>query len=263
MAFYQGEDFIGDPKSSYAKSGGDLGERCNFLVQKDSSFIYGYINSGGGGSLDRLGGDEKAKFVDGVTVIFVELQTGLLSGYYRNARVYRNLKRHPDGHLENRKLFRCRVKAEDAYLISAPDRKPAFKKSLIGASQFRYGNDEDWWVRDFEELLNTDSDSRQQEKKRFKTVKKLERTSAARSIALTEFGYVCGCCGLTGRNDNVREAIFEVHHKKPFKRGVEQIRDLKLEDLIVLCANCHKSIHKMPDLGDVDALRSYLKEFQS
>ncbi|MGR3824072.1 MAG: HNH endonuclease [Salipiger marinus] len=75
-------------------------------------------------------------------------------------------------------------------------------------------------------------------------------------MALTRYGFKCECCDVS-HEDNVRAAMFEVHHKAPYSENFET-RALNVSDLAVLCANCHRMIHRMLDLADIKALRDYV-----
>jgi 5-methylcytosine-specific restriction protein A len=52
---------------------------------------------------------------------------------------------------------------------------------------------------------------------------------------------VCGCESY-GHASPLSEAIFEVHHVLPLAAGQE--RKTQLKDLALLCANCHRMIHR-------------------
>jgi 5-methylcytosine-specific restriction enzyme A len=51
---------------------------------------------------------------------------------------------------------------------------------------------------------------------------------------------VCSCVP-TGDNPSLREAIFEVHHILPLAAGE---RRTQLKDMALLCANCHRMVHR-------------------
>lgn len=95
------------------------------------------------------------------------------------------------------------------------------------------------------------------EKKRRKWTTAVERSSKARKLALNQYGAKCECCQIS-HQDSVRSAVFEVHHKVPYAENFEE-RHLIVSDLAVLCANCHRMLHKMPDLADIRALQRYLE----
>ena len=54
---------------------------------------------------------------------------------------------------------------------------------------------------------------------------------------------MCDACDRTVETEDVRlsEAAFEAHHERPLAEGV---RDTKLADLKLLCATCHRMLHR-------------------
>ena len=61
----------------------------------------------------------------------------------------------------------------------------------------------------------------------------------------TAGGLACEVCGSTGPagSDALAEAIFEAHHIIPLSAASE--RKTRLTDMALLCANCHKLIHRL------------------
>ena len=55
---------------------------------------------------------------------------------------------------------------------------------------------------------------------------------------------VCEICGLSGMelDADMRDALFECHHVVPLGAAVEV--NTKLEDMALLCANCHRLLHR-------------------
>lgn len=53
---------------------------------------------------------------------------------------------------------------------------------------------------------------------------------------------ICKCNGLN-IDENLRESIFEAHHKKPIAQTGEI--KTKLSDMALLCANCHRLVHRL------------------
>ena len=76
---------------------------------------------------------------------------------------------------------------------------------------------------------------------------KAERDPAIRRTALNHYGRKCTACGFVPRVDSQ----LDVHHLDPIAEGV---RRTKLEDVVVLCANCHRLAHAMVDSCAEDAL---------
>lgn len=252
---FEGENLSADPVMGYGQRGQVPHEMYNFSVASDG-FIYGYLPKEGGGNLSRLGGDRGVEEVSNVTVIFIS--SGVLCGYYRNATVFASPVRHPD-HLKagNSKIY-CRVKVNpnDAFLVPVEKRNNVVQPRPKGQFPVLYGNADIDWVGWFEKLILGFEGYFEIEKKRKKWTKKVERSSKARKMALKEYGHKCECCKIS-HVDNICGAVFEVHHKLPFAENFEK-RELVVSDLAVLCANCHRMIHKMPDVADVEDLRIYL-----
>ena len=65
---------------------------------------------------------------------------------------------------------------------------------------------------------------------------KAERDPAVRKAALRHYGMTCMACEFTPRVDSQ----LDVHHLDPVSEGVRKTR---LEDVVVLCANCHRLAH--------------------
>lgn len=68
----------------------------------------------------------------------------------------------------------------------------------------------------------------------------------------------CEACGFdfAARYGDVGEGFAEVHHVRPLRLGETTT---SLHDLVVLCANCHRIAHRMPELPTLDDLRSILR----
>jgi 5-methylcytosine-specific restriction enzyme A len=66
----------------------------------------------------------------------------------------------------------------------------------------------------------------------------------AKLLTLAGSALACSACGLT-RPDlprSLQEALFEAHHVLPLASGE---RTTKLKDLVLLCACCHRVVHKL------------------
>lgn len=60
----------------------------------------------------------------------------------------------------------------------------------------------------------------------------------------------CELCQISATDtypEKLGERIFEVHHRKPLGDAVSPVRTT-LEDLAVLCANCHRAVHASIDI---------------
>ena len=256
---FQGENLSAEPVGRFARKGGTPNEMYNFSVASDG-LIYGYLPKNWGGELQRLGGKKDADEVSNVTVIFAS--RGILCGYYTNATVLSSSVWHPDGHkTDNGEIYyRVKVNPKDAFLIPIEKRKDEIQPWPQGQAPVRYGDTRPrpGWVEWFEKFTQRTKarHSIATEQKRRKWAEQVERSSEARELALGHYGHTCECCKISDE-DNIRAAVFEVHHKVPFAKNFKK-RKLKSSNLAVLCANCHRMIHKMPDVADIEGLRGYL-----
>lgn len=253
---FEGEELLKDPVMRYGQTGETPHEMYNFAVASDG-FIYGHLPRNGGGELSRLGGDEKSEYVENVTVIFIS--DGYICGYYRNAIVYAAVFRHPDKFKAGSSKIHCRAKVnpKDAFLVPPERRVSEIKPRPKGQFPVLYGDMNTDWVQWFENWAYDNSNKVRSEKKRRRTSTRIERDSRSRKWALDHYGRVCECCGVS-YHDNIRSAVFEVHHKKPFSDDFES-REVQVADLAVLCANCHRMVHRMSDLSDIGGLKRFLQ----
>jgi len=88
-----------------------------------------------------------------------------------------------------------------------------------------------------------------------------ERSPALRKKKLKEqlndrgFNY-CEACNQDGSIYNCEpEKILEVHHTVPLHKSHSEV-ETKLNDLLILCANCHKAIHAEGSPSDAKAIFS-------
>ena len=79
------------------------------------------------------------------------------------------------------------------------------------------------------------------------TLSKAERDPSIRKHAIKTYGEKCMGCGLAPRSSSV----LDVHHLYPVSEGERQT---KIEDLVVLCANCHRLIHTTKPPMSLDSL---------
>lgn len=83
--------------------------------------------------------------------------------------------------------------------------------------------------------------------RRAMTQERIERNRLARKVCLEHFGAVCQVCGTDFAKYGPQFAgLIDVHHVKPMsatdgEREVDPIRDL-----VPLCPNCHRMIHRKP-----------------
>ena len=70
----------------------------------------------------------------------------------------------------------------------------------------------------------------------------------------------CEACGENGKcyEFDKKESIFEVHHILPLAMAEDQVIT-KLDDLAVVCANCHRAIHSLSPLPTIKQFKTLVK----
>jgi 5-methylcytosine-specific restriction protein A len=99
------------------------------------------------------------------------------------------------------------------------------------------------------------------EAKRYGFHRRIERKSNIPKEVKKALGFVCMGCetNLAHRYGPAAEGLIEAHHLKPLSELHEgTVRKLTKADFAVLCPNCHRVIHRMPDPSDITALRTLL-----
>ena len=95
------------------------------------------------------------------------------------------------------------------------------------------------------------------------TLTKYERDPKVRQAALKRHGRICMVCSLDfSRNyGDFAANCVEVHHLEALSgRGRKNLT--KIDDVVVLCPNCHRAIHRTDDPSDWKALRSLVKKLR-
>lgn len=94
--------------------------------------------------------------------------------------------------------------------------------------------------------------------------RKIERNATAAKNAKKFHGLVCQACDvdMEKRYGTIGRGYIEAHHLKPIstlEEGVAVRYDVR-EDFAVLCANCHRMIHRTSDPGDLNGFRKLIRE---
>jgi predicted HNH restriction endonuclease len=89
-----------------------------------------------------------------------------------------------------------------------------------------------------------------------------ERNSKLRAKAISIHGTECMACGFNFEKVYGKRGsnFIEVHHIKPISTFDKEVKVNPKDDLIVLCSNCHRMVHRKKD--DVLSLKK-LKELLS
>ena len=90
--------------------------------------------------------------------------------------------------------------------------------------------------------------------------RKPQRIPKLKAFKLAHDSLFCEVCGgdYAHYDEPVRERVFEVHHDVPLAIASHQI-ETKLDDLSVLCANCHRAIHGYDQVPTIEEMRENLR----
>lgn len=111
------------------------------------------------------------------------------------------------------------------------------------------------------------------EKRQYIRHMKIERNAKAAKLAKKVHGYTCQGCGVNFQNiyGNIGKEYIEAHHLRPLHtlaEGESIAMDI-VEDFAVLCANCHKIVHRaqpiltIQELRKIDGVRMLRKAFEN
>ncbi|MGB1034124.1 MAG: HNH endonuclease, partial [Primorskyibacter sp.] len=177
---------------------------------------------------------------------------------------------HPDfvGWKDPRRVWR--IASETCVPIAMEDRVFEIPAG-IGQADIWYGYNECEWDEDqyaqmlakrqrletyLTELQAPKSDSTIVEAKVRRKHRQIERRANVRGIAFQR-GLTCEACGFSAKDkDPIWSSAIEVHHLVPFADlEVGEHRVISDKDLAVLCANCHRAIHRTPNPSDIKAFK--------
>ena len=261
-----GETAVGGGR--YVDQGNVPHESLNFLPV--DNLYYGFVeNRGQEIGLERLGGEPGDETVTGVLVVFCAAEPGsgdfLLTGWFSDATVYRRAIERPGDDFGRRVSFT----AGDATLVAESDRcfripraqdNPPSGIGGIGMRNVWYGLNEER-ARPFRELLGayigapslTRTPQEAVESRQRRLSERLERRGTYRQfINIKE--YRCEACDWSIDEDqrDIWGPSFELHHLVPLHVLREnESRVVRIEDFAVLCASCHRAIHRTEFVSDV------------
>ena len=271
MPGYRSDEEPAEGGGRHVDEGNVPHESLNFLPINET--YYGFVeNRGHRIRLEKLGGQRAAKTIAGVSVVFCaeDPESGefLVTGWYSNATVHRFPFDRPGNDPLGRRVY---FMANQATLIGEAERcfripraqdNPRNPFGGVGQHHIWYGlnNDQAAIFRDsLENYMVTQALVQQTpqeavvESRKRRISERLERIGTYRHFILKK-GYKCEACEWEIKKDDadIWRSSFELHHLTPFRDLQEgDSRRVSIEDFAVLCASCHRAIHRTEYVPDV------------
>lgn len=274
MPYYRSDEEPAVGGGGFVDEGNVPHESLNFLPV-DGAY-YGYVQYRGRQlRIERLGGEPGDDTVGGVLVVFGAEHPAsgdfLVVGWYSDATVYRHGTQRPDP------VRRVSFTTDDATLVAESERcfriprardNPPSGFGGIGHQNIWYGlNNEAAQnvaeVQAFRERLiayvgahgvaQPPEEVSTVEWRQRRLSERLERRGNNRRF-IDDKGYECEACGWSINEDerDVWGSSFELHHLTPIHELREnETREVRPEDFAVLCASCHRAIHRTNFVSDV------------
>lgn len=259
-------------------------EQLNFADENGTA--YGFVeNRGQSFNLSKLGGKNSDDAVSGVTIIFsaVDEKTKKLRvvGWYENATVYHEPQKPKKGSIRGNWEYYFEASSKDAHLIPATERDLVVPrktritdKGFIGQRCVFYpasNPNYERFLQSFEllrrdALANGEGDLDQAEFQEGQRASR-ETTYFARNpklvrAAKAHYGMNCLACGFNFADfyGDIGEDYIEVHHKR--QMADDKVRLKTVADVDVLCANCHRMVHRSPIPLTLVELKALIREQQ-
>ena len=100
-----------------------------------------------------------------------------------------------------------------------------------------------------------------EEKKKLRFHKSFERNQKLSKEAKKIHGYTCMACGFNyeEKYGEIGKDYIEAHHLIPFNQLDENTDLFPKKDVAVLCANCHRMIHRFEDTSNIKKFKKLIK----
>lgn len=273
--------FAGNMK--YPAKHGTAHELLNFADEKGLAF--GFVeNKGDRINLKNLGGHTQSFELKGVTVIWCALDPATrrlrVVGWYENAVAYREPQSRKRNAVRGNWTFQFKTEYKNAHLIPTADRylqvptkKKVTDKGFIGQRNWFFPEAKPHYKQFMEAfylmtlgrshsgLANVADQSTFEEGQR--TIAEINMTLRNPKLVATakaHYGYRCQVCDFSfaERYGALGKEYIEVHHLVPFA-GSNKRRGSTVEDVGVLCANCHRMVHRETPPLEISELKKRLR----
>lgn len=260
-------------------------EVCNFTNNR--GFLYGYVQPVGETiKIQRLGASQKDDRIDGVTVVWTAGPEGggtVVVGWYEDATVYRNAQKIEKPNTLQTKngvtSFRVKAPANKAILLPAEQRELIIPRAVTGG----IGKSNVWFAdkEESQEIVNKvmaliknggafslpDVDQNTSIKEgnprlisHFRRERNSTIVKAKKAAVLKATGKLCcEACGFDFKEvyGDIGEGFCEVHHLRPLSEENGEV-ETRLQDLAIICSNCHRIIHKTDPMFSIKKLSKHL-----
>lgn len=257
----------------YIKDGNTPYESLTFYPDEAGVF-YGYVPIRGDAKgmsgnilIENLGAQKIDASIDDITVVFVAQKPNgkglFVIGYYQSATVFRESIQR--GERSEGVGSIIRMTSKNATLIPVDDR--CFEiprgKNGMGQSNLWYGLTQEknpTLYSDFKNYIddpNTLPAKQATIRERRSWHYRLERQSNVRHF-IHEKGYQCEACdwSIDEKDYDVWGSSFELHHLTPFsKLREDEERLVQSSDFAVLCASCHRAVHRTEFVSDIEGFK--------
>jgi hypothetical protein len=273
--------FAGNMK--YPMNHGVAHELLNFA--NEAGLSYGYVESKGDSiRLSNFGIATNAETIDGITIIWCALDEGTrklrVVGWYDDATVFSRPQALTGRSLRGRWQYYFKTKIENAHLIAeaeryleVPMKSKIEDRGYIGQRNWFFPTHSDRYIAFLESfaLMKKPQDKArptdQLDRSAFEEGQRLisEVTVSVRNpklvaAAKAHYGFRCQVCDFSfeEKYGGLGKGFIEVHHLIPLAANQNR-RANTVEDVRVLCANCHRMIHRKAKSIGLDELKRQLK----
>ncbi|WP_338822068.1 HNH endonuclease [Bradyrhizobium septentrionale] len=241
-------------------------EQLNFADEKGS--VFGFVeNRGQNVKLENLGANPADESIDGVTIVFCAVDKLSMNlrvvGWYENAIVFRELQPAKKGSIRGDWEYYFQASSVDAHLVPAterdlevPRKTRRIDRGFIGQRNIFYpaGNPNyERFLQNFDLVRRgaqpngtgeTDQTAFQEGQRASREASYFARNAGLVKAAKHHHGTTCQGCGFNFADvyGDIGEDYVEVHHKRPIAGG--EVRVSTVHDVDVLCANCHRMVHR-------------------
>lgn len=270
-------------------------EACNFVDINGYLYGYVQVTKGKKINIGRLGAGHGEQSIENITVVWLATAPDggiVVTGWYKDATIYRQYKKTPtpsELHLKDDILYyNIKTETKNAFLLQPGERTlaPGKGKGWPGQSPLWYASEPEnqQFIKTVKKLINdksiahsiqpydvtnaagvTDLDlmgSATEGRGVLVTHIKKERNQAIinqkKRHVLNTTGYLkCEICNFSFKDvyGDLGSDFCEVHHIKPLSEASDKI-ETSLDDLAIVCSNCHRMIHRITPVPDIEEFKS-------